>query len=75
MYVKPFQVLESDLNGENCLDYLDKACLFRASNLIRCALKIALEDPQVSITDDDWKSLSKKHPELAVELAKYRSGK
>ncbi len=66
-----FQVLKSSLAADNVLDYVDKACLFRAQDLVRSAIKFALEDSQVAIADDEWTRLAKKHPELAVELTKY----
>ncbi len=66
------QVLETSLNRENCFDYLDRACVFKADILISSSLKIALEERSVSTYEDDWKRLGKKHPELAWELAQYR---
>ncbi len=62
------------MNKDNCLDYLDRACLFRAKFLIRSCLGLVLEDPQ-TISKDDLAGLVKKHPELGVEIFEYNMTK
>ncbi len=63
------QVLKQTLSEDNCMDYVDRACMFRAKDLIESCLKLALEDPYL-FSDADWTRLLDKHPELAVELGK-----
>ncbi len=63
----------SSLSKDNCLDYLDRACLFRAKFLIRHCLSLVLENQQmITDADADWTRLVNKHPELAVELFKCK---
>ncbi len=52
---------------------MDRACLFRAKDLIESCLNLALEDPYL-FSDTDWTRLLGKHPELAVQLVKCKTG-
>ncbi len=66
------QVLETSLNNDNCLEYMERACLFRANNLLRHCISLTFQNPQM-ISDDDLTRMAKKYPEIAVELFKCKT--
>ncbi len=62
-------VLKESLSKNNCLEYVDKACLFKINDLISACVDLARKNPKL-ISDADWTGLAGKYPEIAVELFK-----
>ncbi len=56
------------------MEYLERACLFRANDLVKSCFKLAFKCPQ-KISDADLTRLAGKYPELAVDLFKLASEK
>ncbi len=65
-------MLETSLKKENCLDYMERACLFRANDLLRNCISLAFKNPKM-ISDADLTRMASKYPEIAVELFRCKT--
>lgn len=60
------------MTKEKCRDYLEKASFLRAKELVKSALQVALDNPDIGITDEDWIKWAKNYPEMMAEVVKLK---